>query len=311
MISIACIIPTYNDHSSLSKLLDSIDIQVLDFDLFIIDSGSTDGSEILAKNRAKEITSISPLDFNHGRSRQLMVDKYSGYDVFIFLTQDVILFDRDSLKRLIEPFTDRNVGAVYGRQLPHLNASPSAQHVRFFNYPPKTIKKSISDIDNLGIKTAFLSNSFAAYRGTALNSVGGFPSHVIFAEDMYVAAKMLMAEWKIVYCSEALCLHSHNYSISEEFSRYFDMGVFHAREKWLRTTFGSAGGEGFKFVKSELSFLGFKRFYLAPCSILRNIVKFIGYKVGVNETLIPLFLKKKIGMHKKFWESSFAFDKLN
>ena len=42
------------------------------------------------------------------------------------------------------------------------------------------------------MKTAFNSNSFAAYRRKALKDVGGFPINTILSEDMYVTAKMLL-----------------------------------------------------------------------------------------------------------------------
>lgn len=136
--------------------------------------------------------------------------------------------------------------------------------------------------------------------------VGGFPKHVIFAEDMYVAAKMLMAGWKVAYEGSACCRHSHNYTIGEEFRRYFDMGVFHAREPWIRQTFGGAGGEGLRYVKSELKYLGLSRLYLWPSSILRNACKLLAYKLGQKEHLLPFGIKRKLGMYKGYWNSPFA-----
>ncbi|MFE0678513.1 hypothetical protein ACFW26_34910, partial [Streptomyces sp. NPDC058867] len=44
--------------------------------------------------------------------------------------------------------------------------------------------------------------------------------------------------------------HSHSYSIGEEFRRYFDVGVMHARAPWLLDRFGKAEGEGKRFVQS-------------------------------------------------------------
>ena len=88
-------------------------------------------------------------------------------------------------------------------------------------------------ISSIGIKAAFLSNSFAAYRRSALESVGGFPSDTIFGEDTFAAAKMLLNGWKIAYSAEATVYHSHNLTFIEEFRRYFDIGVFHSREKWF------------------------------------------------------------------------------
>jgi len=71
-------------------------------------------------------------------------------------------------------------------------------------------------------------------------------------EDMWVAAKMLMAGFKVAYAAEALVYHSHNYRFQEEFQRYFDTGVFHVQAPWLIETFGSVKSEGFKMLKAQL-----------------------------------------------------------
>lgn len=305
-IRIACIIPVYNGKSDLHRLLDSLQLQSAAFDVLVVDSSSTDGSQELACARACQVHVIPSVQFNHGGTRQLMIDLNPEYDIYVFMTQDAYLIDTDAIERLVEAFSDPFVGAVCGRQLPHFEANPLAQHARTFNYPPDVLIKSMSDVPRLGIKTAFMSNSFAAYRKEALEAVGGFPTHVIFAEDMYVAARMLMAGWRVAYAGNAQCRHSHNYSLREEFSRYFDMGVFHAREPWIRQTFGGAGGEGLRYVKSELSFLGLRRWSLWPSALLRNAIKLLGYKIGQKETYLSLGLKRRLGMYKRFWDGAFA-----
>lgn len=306
MSHIACIIPTFNGKADLDRLLVSLKNQSTRFDIFIVDSSSTDGTQELARECVSNITVIPSTEFNHGGTRQRMVDQNSEYDVYVFLTQDACLADTQAMARIVAPFADLEVGAVCGRQLPNLDAAPLAEHARFFNYPEGGQVKSMADVPRLGIKTAFMSNSFAAYRRVALNAVGGFPLHVIFAEDMYVAAKMLMAGWKVAYAGNAQCRHSHNYTIIEEFERYFDMGVFHAREPWIRQNFGGAGGEGMRYVKSELKFLGFGRWYLWPSAIVRNAVKLFGYKLGQQEAKLPIGLKRRLGMYKRYWNGPFA-----
>jgi rhamnosyltransferase len=159
----------------------------------------------------------------------------------------------------------------------------------------------MSDSPKFGIKTAFISNSFAAYRRTALLSVGGFPSNTILSEDTYVAAKMLLAGWKIAYCADAMVYHSHNYGFIEEFKRYFDIGVFHAREPWIRQAFGQAEGEGMRYVRSELKYLWSKDYKLIPSAILRTILKLLGYKLGFMEQKIPMWLKVHLSMNKQYW----------
>lgn len=305
-LRIACIVPTYNARDDLQRLLDSLDRQSARFDLFIVDSSSSDGTQEVAQARVANVTVIPSSQFNHGGTRQMMVSRNPGYDVYVFMTQDAYLEDAQAIERLVAPFADDKVAAVCGRQLPHLDANPLAQHARQFNYPATTQVKSFEDAPVLGLKTAFMSNSFAAYRGKLLQAVGGFPDHVIFAEDMYVAAKMLLEGWKVAYAGNAACRHSHNYTLTEEFRRYFDMGVFHAREPWIRGRFGGAGGEGLRYVKSELKFLGLSRLHLWPSAILRNACKLLAYKLGQKEGSMSVGLKKKLGMYKRYWDSPYA-----
>ena len=301
---IALIIPTYNSCNDLARLLKSLNNQNTTFDLIIVDSGSTDGTAELAKKKAARFFSIPSNEFNHGGTRQMMIDKNPDYDVYIFMTQDAYLENEYALSNLIEPFKDPNVGAVCGRQLPHHDATLIASHARLFNYPENSEIKSYKDVARLGIKAAFMSNSFAAYRTEALKQVNSFPKHVIFGEDMYVAANMLLNQWKIGYASNALCRHSHNYCLIDEFHRYFDMGVFHRQEPWLKEKFGGASGEGMSYVKSELKYLGLSYLYIWPSAMLRNFFKLLAYKLGQQEQYLSINLKKKLGMHKKYWSHS-------
>ena len=299
---VACITPVFNGGNQLIKLIDSLMNQSIMPDLFFVDSGSHDGSLELLEGRVKNVTKLSAGSFNHGGTRQKMVDENSGYDIYIFLTQDCYLENSFAIENLIKPFDDLTVGAVCGRQLPHINATKIAEHARFFNYPEQSTIKKITDIPRLGIKAAFLSNSFSAYRAKALHAVGGFPKHVIFGEDMYVAAKLLIEGWNIAYAGNAECRHSHNYTLREEFSRYFAMGVFHAREHWILEKFGGPDSEGIRYVKSELLHLGFASLHLWPESIFRNAIKYAASKGGAYEKFLPNWIKSRTGMNSSFWD---------
>ena len=199
----------------------------------------------------------------------------------IFLTQDVLLHDDKSLETLVKIFgEDKSVGLSYGRQLPHEGATNEAKFLRAFNYPPESQLRSFDDRKTFGLKTAFASNSFAAYRVAALQSVGGFPSNVPLCEDMYVAAKMLMSGWKIFYAASAQVYHSHNYTAAQEFRRYVQIGKFHAQESWIRETFGSAEGAGKKFVLMKLAALVKRNPLDCVGAIFRDAAKFFGYRLG-------------------------------
>jgi rhamnosyltransferase len=159
----------------------------------------------------------------------------------------------------------------------------------------------MADQQQLGLKTCFLSNSFAAYRLADLLAVGGFPVNVILGEDMSVTARLLMAGKRVAYVAEACVYHSHNYTLAQEFRRYFDTGVFHARSPWLMQTFGGAGGEGLRFVCSELAYVWRHAPAWIFAAIASTLAKWLGYKLGRIEAHLPLALKRWCSMHKGYW----------
>jgi len=293
---------TYNGGDILSKCFDRIYANSVGPDsILVIDSSSSDGSFEHALSRGCTVKKIRKIDFNHGDTRQLALSICPVADIIIYMTQDSILASPDSVKNILTPFKDEKVGAVCGRQLPYPDASPIAAHARLFNYPDVSSVKSNDDIKRIGIKAAFLSNSFAAYRRTALMDVGGFPSDIIFGEDTCVAARMLLAGWKVAYAAEASCYHSHNYSIAEEFRRYFDIGIFHSQEKWFIDLLGKAEGEGKKFVLSEFKYLLKKAPWLIPSAMLRTVLKLMGYRLGQMGHKLPSQIVKRLSMNKGYW----------
>jgi rhamnosyltransferase len=95
-------------------------------------------------------------------------------------------------------------------------------------------------------KTIFFSNSFGAYRKSALEQAGGFPKESNFGEDTVVAARLLQ----------------------------------NGSEPWLVREFGNASGEGRRFVLSEIGYLLPRAPRLIPEAILRSGLKYLGYQRG-------------------------------
>lgn len=267
----------------------------------VIDSGSKDDTVAIAKKYDFNIVSIDSKDFNHGGTRNQAVNVVRDeFDVVIFLTQDAIP-EPGFIDKIIAVFGDPDVVCAYGRQLPHIDATPIAQHARMFNYPEQGHQCSLDDAKSIGLKTVFMSNSFSAYRIAAFKALGGFPSNTILCEDMYFTAKAVLAGYKVAYVAEAKVRHSHNYSAWEEFKRYFDIGVFHADESWIRERFGGAGGEGKKFIFSELRFLLRNGMRYIPVAGMNNFMKIVGYKLGQKYRYIPRALVKSLSMHRRYW----------
>ena len=278
------IIPTLNAGAQFETLLKQLAAQSLPTRKLIIDSQSDDGTAQLAKKFGLDVLTIARKNFNHGTTRQLALEHMlaaAQIDVIIFLTQDVLLHDDDALAKLVKIFSaDESVGMSYGRQLPHADATDEAALLREFNYPPTSQLRSLDDKKIFGIKTAFASDSFAAYRVAALQSVGGFPA-VPVCEDMFVAAKMLLARRKIFYAADAQVFHSHNFTAAQEFARYRAIGKFHAANPWIRQTFGSAEGAGKKFVLMKFLRLAKKNPLNCFSALARDVAKFVGYRLGI------------------------------
>ena len=295
-------IPTLNGGKRFLQLLEALAGQTLPLQQRVaVDSGSTDGTADAARANGFEVMGLGETGFDHGGTRQLAIDTYPQADIYIFLTQDAIPADVSALANLVRAFEDPQIGMAYGRQLPHSDATLQESHARLFNYPSQSQIRSLADADKYGIKTISCSNSFAAYRRNALEAVNGFPSGTIMGEDVIVAGKLLLKGWKMAYTANACVYHSHDYRIREEFERYFDIGVFHSDNRWIFDSFGRADGEGFRYAKSEIGYVGRRN----PFSLFKVggsfVAKWLGYKLGLAYRLLPRALRKSFSMYKGYW----------
>jgi len=303
---ISIIIPTLNGGDLFSKVLKSIAMQDLhdEYELLVYDSASTDDTVKYAQSFGAEVFSVDKKDFDHGGTRTQAAQKAVG-EILVFMTQDAVLVDSNSLASLIEPLRKDGslVAVTYGRQLPNKNATPAAVHLRLFNYPPESLLRTHNDKRKYGLKTIFVSNSFAAYKQDSLASCGYFKQGLIFGEDTCAVGRLLLDGYAIQYVSEAQVYHSHNYSLVEDIKRHFDIGVLHSAENWILREYGVAEGHGANYVRSAFSyFLRNNVWYLIPDLIIRSGMKYMGYKLGRNYKSLPVWLRMKLSMYSAWWK---------
>ncbi|HAT2374447.1 TPA: glycosyltransferase [Raoultella ornithinolytica] len=295
-------IPTYNGGEKWKEVATAIRLNSREEVIVkVIDSGSTDDTVAIALENGFDVVKINKSDFNHGGTRNLAFENIAETDIVIFLTQDAIPC-AGFIDEILLCFDDPSVACAYGRQLPHREADAIAIHARNFNYAKDSYKYTLSDIEKKGIKTVFMSNSFSAYKVNIFTRLDGFPSHTILCEDMFYAAKAIKSGYSICYMADAKVYHSHNYTAVDEFKRYFDIGVFHEKEPWIRELTGGLGGEGKKFVISEMKYLYRNKPGLIIKALLSTAMKFLGLKMGGHYSLFPVALVKKMSMHKGYWK---------
>ena len=299
---VSIIIPTFNAGEIFDELLSSLKKQsIKNFELIVIDSSSTDITVEIAKSYNAKIIIIPKEEFDHGETRTRAAKIAEG-DIIIFFTQDALPHNEKTIENILRVFEDKEIGAAYGKQIPYDSTDLFGKHLRYFNYPVVSCVREYNDKKEYGIRTAFLSNSFADYRKEVLKEIGWFKNNLIFGEDVQAGAKILKAGYKIAYVSEAKVYHSHSYTVWQEFKRYFDIGVFHKCENWILDEFGKPEGEGIRYVRSELRFLlDHKAYHLLPEFLVRNLLKFVGYKLGYNYDKIPRSIVRKLSMHPLWW----------
>ena len=250
--TVSIIIPTLNASVELGSLLEMLLKQTLCPDeILVLDSESDDDTvEIAKKYPLTRVIEIKRADFDHGGSRDLAFRAAHG-DIVLFFTQDAMPRDDKYVEAIVQSVLQEGVACACGRQIARANAPLYEKFTREFNYPPQSNVRDVSDIQRLGIKAFFLSDACSAYRREAYLAVGGFDHPILTNEDMLIAAKFLSAGYKIAYCAEAAILHSHLYSLRQEYERNYKIGF--VMEKY-RDRFGAvrAESEGVRYVKHVL-----------------------------------------------------------
>ncbi|MBO0614173.1 MAG: hypothetical protein RL122_783 [Pseudomonadota bacterium] len=268
----------------------------------VIDSLSEDHTADLAAAAGLEVQRIHPRDFSHGGTRQLAAELCPDAELLVYLTQDAILKQTDSLETLLRQCdADSHVGMVYGRHLPRLGAHLLECHARGFTYPATSSVRDRDSFKTLGYRAAFASDVYAVYRASALRSIGGFPQHIIVSEDSYVAARLLLAGWKTVYSAESTVEHSHRYTLLQVFRRYFDVGVFHASEQPLMQAVGAPDREAGTYVRSLIQYLYERQRWLLPLAAVQTLVKLIGFRLGKRYQSLPLAVCRLISVQQAYW----------
>lgn len=248
--------------------------------------------------------------FDHGGTRNLGA-KESEADVVMYMTQDAVPADAYLVEKLTAPLDSNEdgegvVAAAYARQLPNEECSIVERYTRQFNYPDSGRTKGKADIPQLGIKTFFCSDVCAAYRKDIWEKLGGFETPVIFNEDMFYAAKAVEQGYLIEYAADAKVIHSHNYSVRQQFHRNFDLAVSQADHPEIFARVSSEA-EGMRLVKSTMKYLcSIGKPYLIWNLGWQCVGKYAGYYMGKRYKKLSRRRILKCTMSPEYWKRIWA-----
>ena len=240
----AVVVPTLNavKRGFWYELLRAIAEQRLQIDLkLVVDSESTDQTVELASALGWKCLRIHRRNFNHGATRARIVRYLAskGFDTVIFLSQDVVLSEPDTLKKITGFLWNHpEISGCCGKQISlHEKTLNAWQRERC--YPNISRVKTAADIPRDGLMAPFFSNAFAAWKIRDLIQFGNFPT-TDFGEDTLLAARILENGGSIGYCAEAIAIHEHSNAPFELFRRGWQIGSFHRLNPELLQRFKNA-----------------------------------------------------------------------
>ena len=300
-LPVTVVIPSYNGEPNLRALLPALAAQQpAPLRVVVIDSSSRDASASLAREAGCHVEVIPQNEFNHGGTRNRAAALAPvGTEILVFLTQDALPEDAGFLARLTAPISDGRATATFARQIPYDGAQPGEIFARTFNYPHESTLRTRSDVAALGLKAYFFSNVASAVSIQAFQQVGGFPSNVIMNEDMVLCARILDAGGAVAYTADAVVRHSHNYTIGQQFRRYFDIGAFLASSDLVR---GRSLGHGFSFDCRQMAWCWHNgaKTWIPRCAV-ESLAKFVAVNLGKRQRWFPRWLKRRFSMHAFHW----------
>ena len=204
---VSVVIPTYNRLPILKKCLDSLENQILidaikDYEIVIVDDGSTDGTTDWLKNNIDFFPHLRLFEQSHGGpalGRNLGVEKSNG-DVIVFIDSDLVVdkyFLVNHAKTLIKSWSknfDRKC-FTYGSVINTSN----------FNNP-KSEPFKIQDLS-----WAYFATGNVAIDKKVLEKSGLFdPSFRLYGwEDLELGERLRNMGVKLVKCPKAIGYHWH------------------------------------------------------------------------------------------------------
>ena len=171
-----------------------------DFELFAVDSGSTDGSVELLRTHCPNdrLVEIAPEDYAPGKVLNSAIAR-THHPITVLLNADAIPCSEDWLENLIAPLIANEADATFCRQI----ARPDARFVVAYDYERA--------YGGSKMESGFFSAVACAFRRDLWQRIP-FRAYG-YAEDQAWAESILEGGARIQYVPVATVEHSHNYSI--------------------------------------------------------------------------------------------------
>lgn len=213
--AVSIVMRSYNEGWALRGTLQALRQQTFkDYELIVIDSGSTDDSDALIRAAAPQhYIGIQPHEYHPPRVLNLGM-RLARANLVIFLNADATPVDAHWLAPLVGALRDPGVAAVFGRQVPR----PDCQAVFAADYEhcfgPR---RASARWDH------FFSMVSSGIRKD-LWALRGFNEAMQYSEDDEYTRWARAQGYRVLYVPESVVTHSHNYTPAQAARRSFGEG---------------------------------------------------------------------------------------
>jgi rhamnosyltransferase len=203
---------SYNEGWALRETLPALRTQSFaDWELIVIDSGSTDGSSEL-------IRAASPVHFIQIRPEEYNPSRVMNHGMTLARAERVLFLNADAtpqgpnwLAPLAAALRDPQTAAVFGRQIPR----PDCPAVFAHDYD-----RCFGDCRDTVRWEHFFSMVSSGLRKD-IWAKRGFREDLQYSEDDEYTRWCRAQGYRVVYCPESVVMHSHNYTPVQAFKRSF------------------------------------------------------------------------------------------
>ncbi|MBX7255456.1 MAG: glycosyltransferase family 2 protein [Candidatus Hydrogenedentes bacterium] len=184
-----------------------------DFELIVVDSGSTDRTLDIVRRYPSTVVGMNPKEYLSGRALNLGASRAQS-ELLVFINSDTVPLVPDALRLLLSALDDPEVQAAFGRQVPRPDARSWVRHEVNTAFPDRE--------DGVTFLVPFAA-PFSVIRKSA------WEEHPFF-EEAWGSEDTEWGHWartnnrKVRYITEARVMHSHNHNLRQLYGRLFTEG---------------------------------------------------------------------------------------
>lgn len=209
---ISIILRSFNEGWALQDTLPALQAQAFqNWELIVIDSGSTDGSvDLIRAANPRHFIQIKSSEYNPSRVMNHGL-QLARAEFGIFLNADATPQSNHWLRPLVHALQDPQVAAVFGRQIPRPDCQAvfACDYDRCFGPKRETAKwDHFFSMVSSGLRKDIWSKR-------------GFLEKMQYSEDDEYTRWCRAQGYKVVYCEDSVVMHSHNYTPAQAYKRIY------------------------------------------------------------------------------------------